>query len=69
MCKFCLHTVIGDEPAEGADLFLENMLERISVVGKMVDDLHCPYRGSADLLQALVEAQDIVNAHMSALVA
>ena len=68
MCKFHGHAVIGDEPTVGAHSFLKDMMQRIAVMGKMIDDLDRFLRGSAHLFKALVHAEIVVNAHVTAAV-
>ena len=69
MCKFGLHTVVSDEPSVFTNAFLEDMVDGIAVVGEMADDLHRLFVGSADGFELCVQAADVINAHVTALIA
>ena len=65
LSKTNTHAVIGDEIRQSPDPFLQNVVQGISIVGEMVDDLYGVFVQSTHSLQPGNYPLDVGNAHMS----
>ena len=63
------HTVISNEPAIILYALFQNVLKRICVVRKMINDFNGILINRAHVLQAVMNSSDITDTHMRAFVA